>query len=191
MSTWGTVQAGARAPVPRLYGSGRLAFSPLTVLRGRGRIFPAPARGDPAPRGRARLRRGLRLMDGPGHPEPQAAVWLRQWRSIHLPSARTGLADQSPGAKVVRPAGRSTLTRGLCPATRRVADGERMNPHSESARSRECQETASTRATRTRAMPSACQNGARTGNTEHEPDTRQTGTDPGERQLVTDHETTL
>ena len=31
-------------PVPRLYGSGRPAFSPPTVLRGRGRIFPAPAR---------------------------------------------------------------------------------------------------------------------------------------------------
>ena len=41
---------GARAPVPRLYGSGRPAFSPPTVLRGRGRIFPAPARGNPAPR---------------------------------------------------------------------------------------------------------------------------------------------
>jgi len=32
---------------------------------------------DPAPGVRARLRRGLRLKDGPGHPEPQAAVWLR------------------------------------------------------------------------------------------------------------------
>ena len=37
--------AGARAPVPPVYGSGRPAFSPPTVLRGRGRIFPAPARG--------------------------------------------------------------------------------------------------------------------------------------------------
>jgi len=64
-------------------------------------------------------------------------VWLRLLRSIHSPSARTGLADQSPRAKVVRPAGRSTLTRGLCPATQRVADGERMNPHPQSARSRQ------------------------------------------------------
>ena len=47
MSTWRTVQAGARAPVPPVYGSGRPAFSPPTVLRGRGRIFPAPARGEP------------------------------------------------------------------------------------------------------------------------------------------------
>ena len=51
MSTWRTVQAGARAPVPPVYGSGRPAFSPPTVLRGRGRIFPAPARGNPAPHG--------------------------------------------------------------------------------------------------------------------------------------------
>ena len=40
--------AGARAPVPPVYGSGRPAFSPPTVLRGRGRIFPAPARGNPS-----------------------------------------------------------------------------------------------------------------------------------------------
>ena len=50
MSTWRRVHAGARAPVPPVYGSGRPAFSPPTVLRGRGRIFPAPARGNPAPR---------------------------------------------------------------------------------------------------------------------------------------------
>jgi hypothetical protein len=50
MSTWRTVHAGARAPVPRLYGSGRPAFSPPTVLRGRGKIFPAPARETPAPK---------------------------------------------------------------------------------------------------------------------------------------------
>ena len=41
------VHAGARAPVPPMYGSGRPAFSPPTVLRGRARIFPAPARGTP------------------------------------------------------------------------------------------------------------------------------------------------
>jgi hypothetical protein len=37
------------APRTPVYGSGRPAFSPPTVLRGRGRIFPAPARGNPAP----------------------------------------------------------------------------------------------------------------------------------------------
>jgi hypothetical protein len=51
MSTWRVVHAGARAPVPSVYGSGRPAFSPPTVLRGRGKIFPAPARGNPAPHG--------------------------------------------------------------------------------------------------------------------------------------------
>ena len=49
MSTWRAVQAGARAPVPPVYGSGRPAFSPPTVQRGRGRIFPVPAREEPAP----------------------------------------------------------------------------------------------------------------------------------------------
>jgi hypothetical protein len=38
--------SGAAAPEPRVYGSGRPAFSPPTVLRGRGRIFPAPG-GEP------------------------------------------------------------------------------------------------------------------------------------------------
>jgi hypothetical protein len=52
MSTGRAVHAGARAPVPPVYGSGRPAFSPPTVLRGRGRIFPAPARGTPHPRDR-------------------------------------------------------------------------------------------------------------------------------------------
>jgi len=91
---------------------------------------------DPAPRVRARLR-GLRFEDGRGRADTRAAVWLRLLRSILSPSARTGLADQSPRAKVVRPAGRSTLTRGLSPATRRVADGERMNLHPGTARSRQ------------------------------------------------------
>jgi hypothetical protein len=40
---------GGSRPRAPLYGSGRPAFSPLTVLRGRGGIFPAPARGNPAP----------------------------------------------------------------------------------------------------------------------------------------------
>ena len=40
---------GARAPVPPCMAP-VAAFSAPTVLRGRGRIFPAPARGNPAPR---------------------------------------------------------------------------------------------------------------------------------------------
>ena len=38
------------------------------------------------------------------------------------------LADLAPRAKVVQPVVCSTFTRGAKPATRRVADGERMNP---------------------------------------------------------------
>jgi hypothetical protein len=42
--TWRTVTPGL-APRTPVYGSGRPAFPPPTVLRGRGRIFPAPPRG--------------------------------------------------------------------------------------------------------------------------------------------------
>jgi hypothetical protein len=49
MSTWRAVQAGARAPVPPCMAPVAPLFHPLTVLRGRGGIFPAPARGNPAP----------------------------------------------------------------------------------------------------------------------------------------------
>ena len=38
------------------------------------------------------------------------------------------LADLAPRAKVVQTVVCSTFTRGAKPATRRVADGERMNP---------------------------------------------------------------
>ena len=48
----------------------------------------------------------------------------------------------------------STFTRGAKPATRRVADGERMNPQERVARTRKMQETTSTRAMRTwRTLP--------------------------------------
>ena len=49
-----SVQAGAPppCPVPRAYGLVGPAVSPPDVLHGRGRIFPAPARGNPAPHGR-------------------------------------------------------------------------------------------------------------------------------------------
>ena len=56
-SAWRTVTPGL-APRTPVYGSGRPAFSPPTVLRGRGRIFPAPARGTPHPEfGRSRRAR--------------------------------------------------------------------------------------------------------------------------------------
>jgi hypothetical protein len=42
--------AGARAPVPPVYGSGRPAFSPPTVLRGRGRISVHPVSWRPPKR---------------------------------------------------------------------------------------------------------------------------------------------
>ena len=41
------------------------------------------------------------------------------------------LADLAPRAKVVQTVGCSTFTRGAKPATRRMADGERMNPQAE------------------------------------------------------------
>jgi hypothetical protein len=46
------------------------------------------------------------------------------------------LADLAPRAKVVQTVVCSTFTRGAKPATRRVADGERMNPQGGMARSR-------------------------------------------------------
>jgi len=57
---------------------------------------------------------------------------------ILSPSARTGLADLALQPKVGQTVGCSTFTCEAKPATRRVADGERMNPRDESARSRQC-----------------------------------------------------
>jgi hypothetical protein len=75
-----------------------------------------------------RLRRGLGLKDGPESARAATvSVWLR-WGFILSPSARTGLADLAPRVKVVQTVVCSTFTRGAKPATRRVADGERMNP---------------------------------------------------------------
>jgi hypothetical protein len=42
--------AGAAAPVPAAYGLSPPLFQPLTAYAARGRIFPAPARENPAPR---------------------------------------------------------------------------------------------------------------------------------------------
>jgi len=60
------------------------------------------------------------------------------WGVIPSPSARTGLADLAPRAKVGQTVGCSTFTRRAKPATQRVADGERMNPLGWRARSRQC-----------------------------------------------------
>jgi hypothetical protein len=63
------------------------------------------------------------------------SVWLRKG-FILGPLARTGLADSAPRVKVGQTVGCSTFTRGAKPATRRVADGERMNPLGEGVRVR-------------------------------------------------------
>src|SRR5690348_15558030 len=74
------------------------------------------------------LRRSLRLKDGPGSARATTViVWLMQG-FILSPSARTVLADLTLRAKVVQTVVCSTFTRRAKPATRRVADGERMNP---------------------------------------------------------------
>jgi len=77
------------------------------------------------------LRRGLGLKDGPGSARTSTVSVRLGWWFILSPSARTGLADLADRAKVVQPGGCSTFTRSAKPATRRVADGERMNPRKE------------------------------------------------------------
>ena len=73
-------------------------------------------------------------------PGPRAQEWTGKCKSIHCgcwvevggssSRHRPGqvLADLAPWAKVVQTVVCSTFTRGAKPATRRVADGERMNP---------------------------------------------------------------
>ena len=92
---------------------------------------------------------------------PQAQGWTGKCKSIHCQClAEVGgsssrhrpgqvLADLAPWAKVVQTVVCSTFTRGAKPATRRVADGERMNPQGRVARSRQMRKTTSTRATST------------------------------------------
>ena len=76
---------GAAAPDPDAYGlRSPPLFQPLTVLRGRGRIFPAPARGTPHPElGRSRHARSVPMRwstgghhgDSPGnHPTPEPGL---------------------------------------------------------------------------------------------------------------------
>ena len=97
------------------------------------------------------LRRGLGLKDGPGSARASTvSVWLRWWGSSSRHRPGQVLADLAPRAKVVQTVGCSTFTRGAKPATRRVADGERMNPQGKGWRVRaDTKETSSTRATST------------------------------------------
>jgi hypothetical protein len=63
-----------------------------------------------------------------GNPErTTVSVWLR-WASSSRHRSGQVLADLAPWAKVVQTVVCSTFTHGAKPATRRVADGERMNP---------------------------------------------------------------
>jgi hypothetical protein len=90
---------------------------------------PEPVQSAPLSCGsRQRLRRGLRLQDGPGTAEAGTALAWLGWggRAIPSPSARRGLADHPRPVQVVRPAGRSTCTGREWPAPRRVADGDGM-----------------------------------------------------------------
>jgi len=88
---------------------------------------------------------------------PQAQGWTGKREGGHcqcladagvhpLASARTGLADLAPRAKVGQTVGCSTFIRGAKPATRRVADGERMNPQGKERAYATMQKTMSTRA---------------------------------------------
>jgi hypothetical protein len=84
------------------------------------------------------LWRGLGLKDGPGSARADRCQCLAEAGdspSRHRPGRV--LADLAPRAKVVQTVVCSTFTRGAKPATRRVADGERMNPQGRVARSRQ------------------------------------------------------
>jgi hypothetical protein len=80
---------------------------------------------------------------------PRAQGWTGKCKSCHcqclaevgthpLAIGQTGLADLAPRAKVGQTVGCSTFTRGAKPATRRAADGERMNPPGTVAPTRQC-----------------------------------------------------
>ena len=73
------------------------------------------------------------------------SVWLG-WVFISRHRPGQVLADLAPWAKVVQTVGCSTFTHGAKPATRRVADGERMNPQGKGGAYAPMQETTSTRA---------------------------------------------
>ena len=80
---------------------------------------------------------GVWIMDGPEVQERPLSVlgWGGDSSSRHRPGQV--LADLALGVKVVQTVGCSTFTPRAKPATRRVADGERMNPLGRVARSRQ------------------------------------------------------
>ena len=74
------------------------------------------------------LRRGLRLKDGPESARASTVgVWLR-WGFTLSPSARTGPSGFGPAGEGRSDSGVLHLHPQGQTATRRVADGERMNP---------------------------------------------------------------
>ena len=97
---------------------------------------------------RTRLRRGLGVKDGPGSARAAAvSVGLRWWGSPSRHRPGQVLADLASWAKVVQTVGCSTFTHEAKPATRRVADGERMNPRGKGGAYAPIQGTTSTRTT--------------------------------------------
>jgi hypothetical protein len=66
------LQGGAAAPDPVAYGLSPPLFQPLTAYAARGRIFPAPARGNPAPRRLIEDPTSLTALSQTGEPIPDA-----------------------------------------------------------------------------------------------------------------------
>ena len=66
------LQGGAAAPDPAAYGLSPPLFQPLTAYAARGRIFPAPARGNPAPRRLIEDPTSLTALSQTGEPIPDA-----------------------------------------------------------------------------------------------------------------------
>ena len=79
-------QDGAVAPHPAAYGLSPPLFQPLTSYAARGRIFPAPARGEPRTLGKPICKR-----DAAGAAEMQE---MRAAVGDHLPDARRGQVTQ-------------------------------------------------------------------------------------------------
>jgi hypothetical protein len=111
---------GAAARRPAAYGLSPPLFQPLTAYAARGRIFPAPARGNPAPQGRAisvpldSVTSGSpRLLPGtsPGRSGPIEA------RIVQLPKLTVRVRFPSPAPSVrarpwFRPGSRDRLLHG-------------------------------------------------------------------------------
>ena len=119
---------------PLFMGSPPLMFYHPAAYAARGRIF-LHQRGEPrtpetVPQADTAaficLRRGLRLKDGPGSARAATvSAWLGGVHPLAIGQDRP--SRLRPRAKLGQTVGCSTFTRGAEPATRRVADGERMN----------------------------------------------------------------